>query len=235
MGMDDMSDQRLYRSVIHVLWSPVRFFRARAGEEPSWLGALAPVFFYCLAASAAAIVSVAKGQALLAAVTGTSGGGIPIVAMAFGAFVTFASSWMLFALHAGLAVLLDAVWSGSGRARRLVEFTGYAYLPSFLWSVATVVVLVVWWDPEPFRVPSAVPMSDLPRVVAEYQVRLSASPVQIALRTVGFFVSLWLVALQAGALRVLSGFSVSGAVAAALVMGAILVVVPFLWPWLWAG
>lgn len=231
MGMDPMSAHSCHRSMVHVLSSPVRFFRTRAAEDPSWLLALLPVFFYCLAASAAAVVSVAKGQVLVAPVAGSSDGGVAIFAMAFGAFVTFASTWTLFALHAGFAVVLDVLWSGSGKARRLVEFTGYAYLPAFLWSVATLVVLVVWWDPEPFRVPSTVPMSDLPRAIIEYQIRLSESPVQIALRTVGLFVGLWLVALQAGALHVISGFSVPGALAAATAMGGILVVAP----WIWAG
>ncbi len=231
MGMDHMNQGPRHGSIVHILWSPVQFFRARVAEDPSWLPALAPVFLYCLVASAAAAVSVAKGQILLATALGASGAGAPVFAMAFGAFVTFVSAWMLFALQAGFTVVLDVVWAGSGRARRLVEFTGYAYLPSFLWSIATLVVLVAWWDPEPFRVPSTVPMSDLPRVIADYQLRLSESPIQIALRTVGFFVGWWLVALQAGALRVVSGFSVPGAVASAIFMGGILVVAP----WVWSG
>jgi hypothetical protein len=72
-------------------------------------------------------------------------------------------------------------------------------------------------------------MSDLPQVIADYQRLLASTPLQIALRTIGMFVGLWLVALQCAALRVVSGFTVLGAVASGIVMGGLLVVLPWAW------
>lgn len=224
-----------HRSLFRVLTSPVRFFEARAGESPSWTPAMAPVLTHGALASAAAVIAAGKGRAALApALAGfgvDTGGNDALlgIGLVFGALFAFVFTWFLFALQAGAAVVLDVVFAGSGRARRLVEFTGYAYLPSVLWAAASLMALAVWWSPAPLRVPSTLPMSDLPQVIADYQRLLASTPLQIALRTIGMFVGLWLVALQCAALRVVSGFTVLGAVASGIVMGGLLVVLPWAW------
>lgn len=205
----------------------MRFFRGRVLERPSWGAAMMPVVLHGLLAAAAAIVSIRKGQAALAPAMGGTSGSTTGLGIVVGGLFAFAFAWFLFAMHAGMAVFLDVALAGSGRARRLVEFSGYAFLPSALWAATGFIALAVWWNPEPLHVPLTVPETDLARVVVEYQARLSQTPVQIVLRTVSLFVGLWLVALQAAALHVVSGFRVSSAVVSGIFMGLLLVVLPW--------
>jgi hypothetical protein len=131
-----------------------------------------------------------------------------------------------FALSAGLLVLLDVLFAQSGRARRLVEFTAYSYLPGVAWSIVTLAVLTFWWTPAPMRVPSLTNINDMQAMIASHQVQLASTPIQITLRIVASFFWAWQIAIQAAALRVVSRFSIAGAWGVGIVLISVFVVLP---------
>ena len=97
------------------------------------------------------------------------------------------------------------------RDDRLVEFSALAHVTQIPWALATLAVSLWGWDPEPFRVSSATTVAELPDLLRRYQESMAAAPVQSTLRLVGAYFTVWLVALQCAALRVVSGVSVKTA------------------------
>jgi len=132
-----------------------------------------------------------------------------------------------FALSAGTIVLFDILFAQSGRVRRLVEFTGYSYLPTLAWSMVTLAVLLFWWSPAPLRMPSFENMNDVQSMIATDQAGLASTPLQIPLRIVALYFWGWQIAIQAAALRVVSGFTIAGAWAAGIVLSSVFVMLPY--------
>ena len=97
--------------------------------------------------------------------------------------------------HAVVVVVLDLLAAPSGRARRLVELSALAYWSQVAWSV-----------PAALLVTGAGSVGDDLRVVLDATRQLWG---------------VWLIGLHAAVLYVVSGLSVAGAVAAALIMLAV--------------
>ena len=133
----------------------------------------------------------------------------------------------MFWLSAGALVALDLLFTGSGQARRMVECAALAYWSQVPWSLAIVGILLWWFDPEPLRLSPDMNSSELSARIMAYQNDLQSTPLMETVHVVGLYFGMWLVALQATALRVVSGFSVGGAWAAGILLGTLFVAIPY--------
>ena len=140
---------------------------------------------------------------------------------------------LMFWLSAGALVALDLLFTRSGQARRMVECAALAYWSQVPWSLATVGILLWWFDPEPLRLSPDTSSSELSARIMAYQHDLRSTPLMETVHVVGLYFGIWLVALQATALRVVSGFSVRGAWAAGILLAVLFVVAPYALPQLW--
>ena len=223
-------------SIVCVLTSPVRFFEARARMRPNWVLATVPVIVQCVLASAMGVVVSIKTQGAMASAfaefregnfpddgTGLLMAAVPAMSVLFNVLGTMG----FFAVSAGAIVLFDVLFAQSGHVRRLVEFTGYSYLPTLAWSMVTLAVLVFWWTPVPLKVSSLATMNDVGSMIATHQANLASTPLQISLRIVASYFWAWQIAIQSAALRVVSGFTIAGAWAAGIVLISVFVVLPY--------
>ena len=122
----------------------------------------------------------------------------PVAAVVFSPVVlavASAAAVAAFGAHAVVVVVLDLLAAPSGRARRLVELSALAYWSQVAWSV-----------------PAALLMTGAGSVGDDLRVVLDAT------RQLW---GVWLIGLHAAVLYVVSGLSVAGAVAAALIMLAV--------------
>ena len=134
---------------------------------------------------------------------------------------------VMFWLSVGALVALDLLFTGSGQSRRLVECAALAYWSQVPWSLATVGILLWCFDPEPLQLSPDMSSSELPARIMAYQDDLRSTPLMETVHVVGLYFGMWLVALQAAALRVVSGFSVPGAWAAGILLATLFVVIPY--------
>jgi hypothetical protein len=220
-----------FDSIACVLISPIRFFEARSRRRPNWAGAAVPVVTQCVLAGAIGTVVSNKGQAAITTALaqfrdgngGDGGTGLLMTAVsAISVLFNVLRTMFFFAVSVGAVIVLDILFAQSGRVRRLVEFTGYSYWPTVAWSVVTLAVLVFWCTPAEMSAPSLANMNDVGTMVANHQVRLASTPIQITLRIIASFFWGWQIAIQAAALRVVSGFTVAGAWASGIVLISVL-------------
>jgi hypothetical protein len=174
-----------------------------------------------------------KGRAGLVAALGDiegagSGNVIALTTSVFAVIVNVLGTMGFFAASVAALALLDVLFSQSGRIRRLIEFAAYAYLPTVVWGVISLTVLLIWWTPAQLRVPSFASPDDFPALLATHQANLQASPIQITLRIVASYFWAWRIAIQVAALRVVSGFSVLGTWVSGVVLIGIFVILPWL-------
>ena len=140
-----------------------------------------------------------------------------------------------FALMAGGVVVLGALFSQSGRALRLAEFTGLAYVSQIPWAVVTLVLLIWYVEIPTPPLPNAVTVEETRQMVES---DVDPGGLLSTIDLVQAYSWLWFVALQASALRVVSGFRVFGAWSAGLTLALVFVVVPWVvqrygvaWEW----
>ena len=134
-----------------------------------------------------------------------------------------ASFW----LSAGALLVIDLLFAGSGRARRLIEFSALAYWVQVLWGSVALVAFLVFYSPAPLDLPMERGRLAVEEAMAEYLAAEARTPFILTFRLVGVYVGLWFTALQACALRVVSGVSVAGASATGVVLGLVFVVLPW--------
>ncbi len=128
-----------------------------------------------------------------------------------------------FAAHAGTVVALDAMMTQSGLRARLVELSGLAYWSQVLWSAPALLVTWLYFDPEPFTPPSNM---DVITPAMAYREIVGLEPLQIVVAQTQQFAGIWLVALHATVLRVVSGFTTVGTWAAGFTMGGVFLGIP---------
>ena len=218
-------------TVALIFFSPLQYFRT-AGL-PNWTAAIAAV---ALHAGFTAIATAVMDGRLLAAqgVTGLAAQ-VTVVLAAVG---TAVQKVAVFGLAAGAAVALDAFFSRSGKAQRLVEFTGIAYVTQVPWALLSLVVLAGFWEPPAFLLPPDATALEARQAADDYARDAQTSALPAALKLIRSGFGLWLVALQACALRVVSSFTVGGAWAAGITLALVFVVAPwtlqrFGMPWAW--
>ena len=203
----------------------------------NWLGAALPVVAQTvLLAIAGSLVNLRMHAEIVQVVSGVDGTN-PLFSPAFGVilaiFSVVAGTAMVFWLAAGALVVLDILFAGSGQSRRLVECCALAYWSQVPWSLIGLVILSIWGHPEPIRIPTNASPSELTTLLVERQAHFQSMPVMQTVQLVGVYFGLWLVGLQATALRVVSGFSVRGAWAAGIVLGTLFVALPYVAQRIW--
>ena len=213
-----------------LLTSPVRYFRSRLERQPRYLVALAPLAAYAVLASAAVLV-VARETRLTTqrALAGVESPGMePLwVGDIIGTVASVTTVGFTFVLSVLAAVALDSLFAQSGRARRLVEFTALCYWSQLPLAAAWFGIVAWWWEPPPLRLPPGATAAELAGVLSDYREESARTTVLSTLQLAGAYSWCWFVALQATALRVVSGFSVHGAWAAGILLATLFVVIPY--------
>ena len=132
----------------------------------------------------------------------------------------------IFAVHAGAVIMLDVAVAQSRQARRFVELCALSYWPQLLVSIP--VLAATWWffDPPPLVYRGA--GADVMAAAMNYADEVARLPIAIIVDTARQFAALWLIALHACALRVVSGLTVGGAWAAGIILAILFMGVPWL-------
>ena len=213
-----------------LLTSPVRFFRSRLERQPGYLAALAPLAAYAVLSTAAVLVVARKTRltterALATAeLSGIEPGWVGDI---IGTVASFTAVGFMFVASALALTALDALFAQSGRARRLVEFTALSYWSQLPLAAAWLGIVAWWWAPSPLRLPPGLTAAELMAVLSEYQEANARTSILSTLQLAGAYSWCWFVALQAAALRVVSGFSVHGAWAAGILLATLFVAIPY--------
>ena len=225
-----------FGSLRYLWFSPIRCFRARLARSPRHAAALTPLAAYLAVTSAAVLVVSARTNDMAAAAFDQAGlpplfpawvnDGIVLVS-------SVTTGCFLFALWALAAVVLDMLFAQSGRGRRLVEFTALSYWSQLPYAAVWFGMVAWWWQPEPLRLPPGVTTVELMDILRTYQEENADASMLSTLRLAASYSWCWLVALQAAALRVVSGFTVAGAWAAGVSLAALFVGAPYAFEELW--
>ena len=213
-----------------LLSSPLRFFRSRLERQPRYLAALAPLAAYAVLSTAAVLV-VARETRLTTerALAATELPGIEPgwVGAVIGTVASVTTVGFVFVTSALALTALDVLFAQSGRARRLVEFTALSYWSQLPLAAAWLGIVAWWWEPPPFRLPPGVTAAEFMALLSDYQEANAQTTVLSTLQLAGAYSWCWFVALQAAALRVVSGFSVGGAWAAGILLATLFVAIPY--------
>lgn len=215
--------------MIAVLVSPMRVFREAMSQPPNWPRAVVPVLLGAVLVTATGVVALVRGYAVMERAFAALGvDAIPVgVLVGIAVFSVLMGMTVAFWLSTGGLLAVDLMFVGSGRARRLVEFSAWAYWPQVLWGVIGFAATLMFYSPAPFDLPVVGGQVEVERAVADYLASEQGTPFMLTFRLFGAYFGLWFTALQACALRVVSGVSVRGAFAAGGVLGLVFVVVPW--------
>lgn len=207
--------------------SPIRFMQARAAAGPPRLfpaAALLPVVLNALSVGGIGVISQSRVTMLAPGLPEpVSPSGLPIMAAVPLAVV---GGLLGFAVHAGAVVVFDMLTAHSTGPKRwrLVELSALAYWPQLLWSVPALAAM--WWlfDPPPMVYRGA--GADVMQAALRYGEQLAAEPLQIVMTRTQQMAGVWLIALHACALRVVSGLTVGGTWAAGIVLAVLFIGAP---------
>ena len=94
-------------------------------------------------------------------------------------------------------------------------------------TVIGVVLVATLFYPERANLPPTSSPAELQQLIAAYQANIEQTPFMLTFRLVGAFFGLWFVALQACALRVVSGFSLGGTWVVGSLLGLVFVLLPW--------
>lgn len=200
------------RSLMKLVVSPIRYFRERLESPIEWVFGVSALLCYGV------LLAVAES----ARVAGTVGEIGVVLSFMFGVG-TLVGVLFLFSLQAGAVVGLG-LFSSHGNGWRLVEFSALA-----VWTqVPMAVITLGFWtmtDFESLRLPSDAGFVAIAEALANRSQQPAAG--ERTLWLLSAYWSLWYVSLQAAALRVVSGFTVSGAAAAGCLLGLLFVALPW--------
>lgn len=233
--MDEQPVGARFGRLRHLFASPVRFFRARLNGPPRHAAALLPVFLYIALTSAAALVSTRRIRQVTDAVFQDAANAAPPAWFMdlLGVVSAVTTGCALFLLSALAVLALDMLFAQSGRGRRLVEFTGLAFYSQLPLALAVLVFTIWWQEFDTLRLPADATGQEIADAVLAQQQEAAAAAGLSTLRLMGSYFWCWLVALQATALRVVSGFSTGGAWAAGILLGVVFVGLPYAAQQLW--
>ena len=221
-----MSHHKLYWLFV----SPMQFQSARLSAPVKWGASVGAVWAY---ASVGAVAAAVSGQKLMA----TYGEGMPNGFNQVAGFMSAVSMLsaigflvgLLFtcAVAAVVVVVMDALFSQSGQALKLIECAGLSYLVALPWSIINLVIVAFVWDPAPLRIAPHATDYEVQQVIQSYLQKQREGGVAVGISMVGAYFDLWVVAIQACALRVVSGFTTTGAWTAGILLGMVFVVAPW--------
>lgn len=219
-----------------LLFSPIRFFRARLERPPDYVAAFVPLAAYAVLVTAAALVTGRKTR--LAATAALEQAqfpsmGPPWIGDLFAVVSSVTAVGFMFAASALAAVALDLLFAQSGRSRRLVEFAALSYWSQLPFAAAWLGITVWWWRPEPLSLAPGATSVELFETLRAYQGQNAETGLLSTLQLVGAYFWCWFVALECAALRVVSGFTVAGAWAAGVSLATLFVGAPYAFEVFW--
>lgn len=202
------------KSVVKLLVSPIQFYQDRTATR--WFSPVTALACYCSMLALAGAISSARllGEFRSDVILLTSG--LAIVAFAF-----------LFALQTGAVVCIERLFSSARNGRYLAKCSAMAY-----WTQVPIAAAGIWFW-------AVIAESGAPVLTASAGIVTIAEELFNAADThtttpeadlfhlIASYWSLWVVALQAAALRAVSKFSVGGAWAAGLFLGISFVALPW--------
>ena len=197
---------------IKLIFSPILFYQERVAGPPRWASPVAALI--CYGALSAMASALAVGRML-----GDMRTNVLIVAAGVAFSVLF-----VFALQTGVVVCLERLFSSGRNGRRLIECSALAY-----WTQVPLGLLDIgFWgliDIEDMRLPASAGIVDIIEGLDSMQSSLFS--VRIFTDSATYY-SLWVVALQAAALRAVSKFSIGGSAVAGCFLGLAFVVLPWI-------
>lgn len=202
-------------SAAKLITSPIHFYRDRLIDPPRWGSPVAALACY------GAILFVSEYVFTARALNTFNPEALAIIiAMAV------VMLYLVIAIQAGVVIAIEILFSNARNGRRLIEFSALAY-----WTQVPieVVSIGIWLVVEPGQPVSPADSSLWALIEALDSVNEEAreSLIISTFQVIGSYWSLWVVALQATALRVVSKFSVGGAWAAGVTVGLLFVVLPW--------
>lgn len=216
----------LYGGPVRLIDSPIRFMQARAvAGSPRLYSALTPVVLHAFFVGGTGVIAQSRVTVLAPGLPEpVSPPGFPFPVAAVGAVVF---GLIGFTWHAGAVVACDMLTAQSNAPKRwrLVELSALAYWPQLLYSVPALAAM--WWlyDPPPMVYRGA--GADMMQAAFRYGEQLSREPLQIVLVRAQQFAGIWLVALHAVVLRVVSGLSMGATWAAGIAFALLFLGVPW--------
>lgn len=202
-------------SAMKLITTPVQFYRDRLTNPLRWGSPVAAIACYGIMllmseyASAISVLEVSNHRTLFALTT---------IAVVFVLFVA--------AIQAGTIAMLGLVFSYDKNGLRLIEFSALAY-----WTqVPALAVSIVFWLVVDVIQPVKPATPDIPALIdalTNASRMASDSTIVSTFQVALSYWYLWVVALQATALRVVSNFSIGGAWAAGVAVGSLFVVLPW--------
>ena len=210
---------------LRLIDSPIRFMQARAASGPPRLrSALLPVMLNALIVGGIGVITQSRMTVLAPGLPEpVSPPGMPVLLAVPAAVVLGLLGFMV---RAGVVVMFDMLTAQSTGPKRwrLVELSALAYWPQLLWSFP--VLAAMWWlfDPPPMVYRGA--GADVMQAALRYGEQLAAEPLQIVMTRTQQMAGLWLIALHACALRVVSGLTVGGTWAAGIVLAMLFIGAP---------
>lgn len=129
--------------------SPVSFYRRCLMDPPRWPLALLVVATSVGLLSVAAAVALVRTGATVARISGTTvPPGVSVVVFVMAVVAGVCVQMFAFGVWALSVVFLDQLFSKSGRARRLIEFTALAYTTQVSFGAASLLYAFWWFSPE---------------------------------------------------------------------------------------
>lgn len=215
--------------VVRLIDSPIRYMRDRVSDQPRWISAFFPVVVHLCAASMLGVIISSRTEGPIRAGLAAAGQELPELPAAFGPIVgiatTVTSGLIVFWLLVAAVVAADILLSHSGQYRRLVELCAVSYWAPVLYMVPVVLIHAVLFDPEPLRISGSITLVEVQPIVNDYMATAGGS-MQIVLLAVKNVFDVWLIALHASALHVVSGVSVGAAWVVAIILSVVFVLVP---------
>ena len=203
---------------------PIRYLQARvAAGPPRPFPAIVPVVINALFVGSAGMILQFRTTVSTSGLPETATGfqlPIPIVIL-----VALVVGLLGFAVHAGAVIMLDMVTAQSRQARRYVEFCALAYWPQLLYSIPALAATWLYFDPPPIVYRAG---ADMMATAMDYGAEVASMPFSILMDTARQFAAVWLIALHACALRVVSGLGVGGTWAAGIGLAVLFFAVPWL-------
>ena len=208
---------------VRLIDSPIRFMQARVASGPPDLRwAMLPVLLNALLVGSIGVITQSRMTVL------GPGMSEPAAAQAIPVFVAVPVAAVLgligFAVRAGIVVTFDVITSQSGQARRIVELVGLSYWTQLIWAVPAITAMWFLFEPPPMVLRGQ--GADLLQASLRYGETLAAEPFQITMTRTQQMFGVWLVALNACALRVVGNLTTGGTWAAAIVLGIVFLGVP---------
>lgn len=216
---------------IRLLDSPIRYMKRRVEGPTRWFTAILPVTLYVMASTAGALVAGKRMNMVIHVAMEEAEHPLPDVPFLLGVLVAggamVVAAMLTFALHVGTLVALDLFFVQSGRVSRLVELAMVSYWTQAVYALVGLFSVVLFFEPESLRIPPGTSSIGLQQLIEDYYTTTQRVGFSTSLLTsIRQMVNVWLIALHACALRVVSGFSVGSAWAAGVFLTMLFVVGP---------